>query len=142
LKNRSEASWPSGVFIFGSNNFRRPASESAGRLYFWRKVTMSERSKSPKFLYCDEKKVEKRYEPVLTMFFSGRLPRFNHARHVAVANILRHLPHGRELMHLGLQITATRAGAPEKYSREITDHYWDRLDGELPDPAEFADVFE
>jgi hypothetical protein len=37
---------------------------------------------------------------------------------------------------------ATRAGAPEKYSREITDHYWDRLNGELPDLAEFADEFE
>jgi len=106
---------------------------------------MSERPKlpkSPKLMDCDEKEVEKRYEHVLTLFFSGRLPRFNHTRHIAVANILRHLPHGRELMHLGLQITATRAGAPEKYSREITDHYWDRLDGELPDQAEFADVFE
>lgn len=106
---------------------------------------MSEQPKSPKSpipMDCNEREVVKRYEHVLTLFFSGRLPRFNHARHVAVANILRHLPHGRELMHLGLQITATRAGAPEKYSREITDHYWDRLDGELPDPAKFADLFE
>jgi hypothetical protein len=89
-----------------------------------------------------ERAVEKRYERVLTMFFSGRMPRFNHARHIAVANILRCLPHGRELMHLGLQITATRAGVPEKYSREITDRYWDQLDGGLPDLTEFADMFE
>jgi hypothetical protein len=45
-------------------------------------------------------------------------------------------------MHLGLQITATRSGVPEKYSREITDYYWDRLDGVLPDPEAFADLFE
>ncbi len=96
----------------------------------------------PERIDSDNKEIEKRYERVLTLFFSGRLPRFNHARHVAVANILRHLPHGRELMHLGLQIMATRAGAPEKYSREITNHYWDRLNGELPDLAEFADEFE
>jgi hypothetical protein len=70
------------------------------------------------------------------------LPRFNHARHIAVANILRRLPHGRELMHLGLQITATRAGAPEKYSRKITEDYWARLNDGLPDLSEFADVFE
>jgi hypothetical protein len=120
----------------GPNIFRRPASESAGRLYFWRKVAMPER------ISCDPKEVEKRYERILTMFFSGHMPRFNHARHIAVANILRHLPHGRELMHLGLQIMATRAGAPEKYRREITDHYWNQLDGELPDPKEFADLFE
>ncbi|HKQ74501.1 MAG TPA: hypothetical protein VJ810_12490, partial [Blastocatellia bacterium] len=76
--------------------------------------------------------IEKRYERILTLFFAGRIPRFNHARHIAIANILRCLPHGRELMHLGLQITATRAGAPEKYSREITDQYWERLDDDLP----------
>jgi len=89
-----------------------------------------------------EQEVEKRYERILTLFFAGRLPRLNHARHIAVANILSRLPHGRELMHLGLQITATRAGVPEKYSREITDHYWDQLNGALPDLTEFADVFE
>jgi len=88
-----------------------------------------------------EQEVEIRYERILTLFFSGRMPRFNHARHIAVANILSHLPHGRELMHLGLQVTATRAGAPEKYSPEITDRYWSQLNGELPDLAEFADVF-
>jgi len=86
--------------------------------------------------------IENRYERILTLFFAGRLPRLNHARHLAVANILSHLPHGRELMHLGLQITATRAGVPEKYSREITDYYWDRLDGALPDLADFADVLD
>jgi hypothetical protein len=84
--------------------------------------------------------IEERYEPVLTLFFAGRLPALNHARHLAVANILYHLPHGRELMHLGLQITATRADVPEKYSREITDYYWERLDGVLPDLQVFADV--
>jgi hypothetical protein len=94
----------------------------------------------PERMNCDETEIEKRYEHILTLFFSGRLPRFNHARHIAVANILRHLPHGRELMHLGLQIMATRAGAPEKYSREITDHCWDRVNGALPDLAEFADL--
>ena len=82
------------------------------------------------------------YEPILTLFFAGRLPGFNHARHLAVANILRHLPHGRELMHLGLQITATRAGVPEKYDRQITDDYWNQLDGKLPDLTEFADVLK
>ncbi len=90
---------------------------------------------------CAQAEIEKRYERILTLFFAGLIPRFNHARHIAVANILRHLPHGRELMHLGLQIMATRAGAPEKYSREITDRYWDQLNGKLPDLAEFADLF-
>lgn len=80
------------------------------------------------------------YEPVLTLFFAGRLPSFGHARHVAVANILRHHPHGRELMHLGLQITAIRHGVPEKYSRERTDREWDALGGELPPLELFADV--
>ena len=84
--------------------------------------------------------IEQLYEPILTLFFAGRLPGFNHARHLAVANILFHLPHGRELMHLGLQITATRAGVPEKYSRAVTDDYWDQLDGALPALSVFADV--
>jgi hypothetical protein len=88
------------------------------------------------------KEIERRFEPILTLFFAGRLPRFNHARHISVANILSHLPHGRELMHLGLQITATRAGVPERYSREITDFYWERLNGALPEVADFADVLE
>ena len=85
--------------------------------------------------------IEQRYEHILILFFAGRLPQFNHARHLAVANILRRLPNGRELMHLGLQITATRAGAPEKYSRKITDDYWEQLNDELPDLTEFADLF-
>jgi len=80
------------------------------------------------------------YEPILTLFFAGRLPGFNHARHLAVANILFHLPHGRELMHLGIQITATRAGVPEKYDRQVTDDYWNQLNGKLPNLQEFADV--
>ena len=80
------------------------------------------------------------YEPILTLFFAGRLPEFNHARHLAVANILFHLPHGRELMHLGIQVTALRADVPEKYSSEITDSYWNQLDGQLPDLKMFADV--
>ncbi len=88
------------------------------------------------------KDVEDRYEFVLTLFFAGRLPRFDHARHLAVANILYHVPHGRELMRLGLQITATRAGVPGKYSREVTDQYWKQIDGTPPDLAEFADVIE
>jgi hypothetical protein len=80
------------------------------------------------------------YEPIVTLFLAGRLPRLNHARHLAVANILLHLPHGRELMHLGIQVTAYRAGKPEKYSREVTDRYWDSLEGKLPALGEFADV--
>lgn len=84
--------------------------------------------------------IEQRYEPILTLFLAGRLPGFNHARHLAVANILIHLPHGRELMHLGLQITATRAGVPEKYSRAITEAYWEQLNGQLPELCTFADV--
>ena len=89
---------------------------------------------------ANTQEIEQRYEPILTLFFAGRLPAFNHARHLAVANILYHLPHGQELMHLGLQITATRAGVPEKYSREITDYYWEQIDGRLPDWQEFADI--
>jgi hypothetical protein len=27
-----------------------------------------------------------------------------------------------------------------KYSAEITDRYWDQLDGTLPDPSEFDDL--
>jgi len=81
-----------------------------------------------------------RFERVIDLFLAGRLPRMNHARHVAVANVLWHLPHGRALMHLGLQVTATRAGVPEKYSREVTDRYWDELDGTLPARDTFADV--
>lgn len=82
------------------------------------------------------------YALVIDAFLAGRLPRFDHARHLDVANVLRRLPHGRELMHLGLQVTATRAGKPEKYSAAITDHYWERLDGGLPPIERFRDFLE
>lgn len=77
---------------------------------------------------------------MIDLFLAGRLPNLTHERHVHVANILRHLPYGRVLMHLGLQVMAYRNFVPDKYSPEITDHYWDRLDGTLPDPAAFDDV--
>jgi hypothetical protein len=64
----------------------------------------------------------------------------NHARHLAVANLLKRLPHGRELLHLGLQVTAIRHGVPDKYSWEITERYWAELDGAPPGVDEFADV--
>ena len=35
---------------------------------------------------------------------------------------------------------ALRHGIPEKYRSDITDIWWDRLDGTLPDPAVFADL--
>lgn len=84
--------------------------------------------------------VEHRYRNVLTLFLSGQLPNFSHQRHVQVANILWHLPYGRELMHLGLQVMAHRHFIPQKYSAEITDRYWEMLDGTLPDPSAFADL--
>lgn len=84
--------------------------------------------------------VERRYRNVITLFLSGQLPNFTHQRHVHVANILKHLPYGRALMHLGLQVMAYRHFIPDKYSAEITDRYWDQLDGSLPDPALFADL--
>jgi hypothetical protein len=68
------------------------------------------------------------------------MPNFTHERHVHVANILKHLPYRRELMHLGLQVMAYRHFVPDKYSAEITDRYWDQLDGTLPDPGVFADL--
>jgi len=80
------------------------------------------------------------YAPVIDRFLSGTMPRMNHARHLDIANILIRLPHGRTLIHLGLQITAIRAGVPEKYSREVTDHYLDVLDGNLPPIGHFADI--
>ena len=84
--------------------------------------------------------VERRYRNVITLFLSGQLPDFDHRRHLHVANILRHLPYGRELMHLGLQTMAYRHFVPDKYSAETTDYWWDRLEGELPDPALFDDL--
>ena len=80
------------------------------------------------------------YERIIDLFLCGKLPGFNHARHQAVARILKHVPHGRELMHLGIQVTATRAEVPQKYDRALTDAEWDKLDDALPELAEFADV--
>lgn len=79
------------------------------------------------------------FEPIVTLFLAGRLPRMNHARHVAVARILKTMAHGRELMHLGLQVTAIRHGVPDKYDRDVTDRYWAEIDG-APSLADFADV--
>ena len=88
----------------------------------------------------DSIQVERRYANVIRTFLAGEMPNFVHHRHVHVANILKHLPYGRELMHVGLQTMAYRHFVPDKYSAEITDRYWDLLDGTLPDPAEFADL--
>ncbi len=81
-----------------------------------------------------------RYRTVIDRFLSGTLPRMNHARHVDIAKVVMRLPHGRALVHLGLQVTAIRAGVPEKYSREVTDREIDALDGGLPPLERFADV--
>jgi hypothetical protein len=88
----------------------------------------------------DSLRVERRYANVIRLFLAGELPCFSHQRHVQVANILHHLPYGRELMHLGLQVMAHRAYIPHKYSAAITDREWARLDGTLPDPAAFDDL--
>jgi hypothetical protein len=79
------------------------------------------------------------FEPIVTLFLAGRLPRMNHARHIAVARILKRMRHGRELMHLGLQVTAIRHGVPDKYDRDVTDRYWDAIDG-APSLTDFDDV--
>ena len=84
--------------------------------------------------------VERRYANLIRLFLAGELPNFTHERHVHVANVLRHIPYGRQLMHLGLQTMAYRHYIPHKYSAEITDRNWDRLDGTLPDPALFTDL--
>lgn len=84
--------------------------------------------------------VERQYRNVIDRFLAGTMPNFTHERHVDVANILHHLPYGRELMHLGLQTMAHRHSIPEKYRADITDMWWDRLDGTLPDPSRFADL--
>lgn len=84
--------------------------------------------------------IERQYRNVIRLFLAGELPNFVHARHVDVANILHNLPFGRELMHLGLQTMAYRNFVPDKYSAEITDFYWDKLDGTVPDPERFADL--
>ena len=85
-------------------------------------------------------RVERQYANVIRTFLAGEMPEFTHVRHVDVANILHHLPYGRELMHLGLQVMAPRAYIPHKYSAEITDRNWDMLDGALPNPDAFADL--
>jgi hypothetical protein len=88
----------------------------------------------------DSLRVERHYANVIRFFLAGELPNFDHQRHVDVANVLWHLPYGRELMHLGLQVMAHRAYIPHKYSAEITDREWDKLDGTLPNPAAFNDL--
>lgn len=88
----------------------------------------------------DSMNVDRRYRNVITLFLSGQLPNFSHQRHVHVANVLRHLPYGRELMHLGLQTMTYRQFVVGKYNAELTDRYWDELDGALPDPAAFSDL--
>ncbi len=101
-------------------------------------VTMTERGKPRRSL--DSLRVERRYANAIRLFLAGEMPNFTHQRHVDVANILHHHPYGRELMHLGLQTMAHRAFIPHKYSAEITDRYWDQLDGTLPDPSVFDDL--
>ena len=68
------------------------------------------------------------------------MPDFTHQRHVQVANIVHHILYGRELMHLGLQSMAYRAYISHKYSLEITDREWDKLDGTHSSPEAFADL--
>ena len=85
-------------------------------------------------------RIERQYRNVIDRFLAGTLANFNHQRHVDLANILKHLPYGRELMHLGLQTMAYRHFVPDKYNAETTDSWWDRLDGALPDPSAFDDV--
>jgi hypothetical protein len=101
-------------------------------------TTFTERGKPKRSL--ESIRIEKRYANVIRLFLAGEMPNFTHQRHVHVANILHHHPYGRELMHLGLQTMAHRAFIPHKYSREITDRYWDQLDGTLPDVSEFDDL--
>ena len=102
-------------------------------------MTVVGRNAKPK-RNLESTRIERRYRNILTLFLSGQLPSFDHQRHVDVANILHNLPFGRELMHLGLQTMAYRNFVPNKYSSEITDFYWDRLDGALPDPDRFNDL--
>ena len=84
--------------------------------------------------------VERRYANVIRTFLAGEMPDFTHERHVHVANILHHLPYGRELMHLGLQTMAHRHFIPHKYRPDITDREWNRLDGTLPPVSVFDDL--
>ena len=102
-------------------------------------MTTSSIARKPK-RSIESLQIERCYRNVLTYFLSGQMPNFTHERHVHVANILKHLPFGRELMHLGLQTMAYRHYVPDKYSAEITDRYWEKLDGMLPDPSLFDDL--
>ena len=88
----------------------------------------------------DSLRVERKYRNVIDTFLAGRMPNFTHERHVHVANVLHLLPYVRELMHLDLQTMAHRHSISEIYRPEITDMWWDRLDGALSDPARFADL--
>ena len=81
-------------------------------------------------------------ERVVDLFLAGRLPKMNHARHVAVARILKNVPHGQKLMHLGIQATAIRAGVPEKYDAAVTDRYWAEIDAALPMKHVFIDALD
>lgn len=85
-------------------------------------------------------RIERDYRNAIRVFLAGEMPNFGHERHLAVANILFHLPYGRELMHLGLQVMAHRHLVPQKYKADLTDHWWAQIDGTLPDPALFADI--
>ena len=89
---------------------------------------------------AESARVEREFRNVITLFLSGQMPNFSHQRHVHVANILKHIPYGRELMHLGLQTMTYRQFVVGKYSAEITDRYWDQLDGTLPTANDFADL--
>ena len=80
------------------------------------------------------------FEPVITLFLAGRPRSPDHARHIAIANLLRELPHGRELMHLGLQVTCLRKGVPEKYDRALAPPLWEEVKAPRPALDDFADV--
>jgi hypothetical protein len=98
-------------------------------------------SRGGRFSFPEDERMDlAAYDRIIDLFLAGKLPRMNHARHLDVANILVHLDHGRALVHLGLQVTAIRAGVPEKYSRETTDQWLDRIDGTLPPLDAFDDV--
>lgn len=85
--------------------------------------------------------VEPWMERVVDLFLTGRMPKMNHARHIAIARILGRVAHGQQLMHLGLQATAIRAGVPEKYDAAVTDRYWAEVAaGPLPSHDAFSDV--
>lgn len=89
----------------------------------------------------DSLSVENRFRNVIRLFLAGEMPDFGHQRHVHVASILHRLPFGRELMHLGLQTMAYRNFVPDKYKADLTNQWWDKVEGmPLPDPEAFADL--